>query len=251
MKIFKALSTMFRGAHDIQNWLGEIGSRVCRSLLPEQLDLIANDMPNAKKSRSRSLKPKPAKPFVDEVFSQFRSTIVWTTPLRMPVVQPYRKHTSRVITTCLQDFTLNMPERSDPVNSRKQLQAFPPNFIHSLDASHMILTALQCDELGLSFAAVHDSFWTHPSDVDTMNGVIRDAFIRIHSEDVIGRLASEFEVRYKGSIYLAKVDKASATGKKIVALRKGERKNIQGRALAGEEETGLAQLLRSRSGGRG
>ena len=27
----------------------------------------------------------------------------------------------------------------------KQASAFPPNFVHSLDATHMMLTALECD----------------------------------------------------------------------------------------------------------
>jgi hypothetical protein len=30
------------------------------------------------------------------------------------------------------------------VNAQKQATAFPPNFIHSLDATHMLLTALEC-----------------------------------------------------------------------------------------------------------
>ena len=30
------------------------------------------------------------------------------------------------------------------VNGVKQASAFPPNFIHSLDATHMMLTALEC-----------------------------------------------------------------------------------------------------------
>lgn len=30
------------------------------------------------------------------------------------------------------------------VNTQKQASAFPPNFIHSLDATHMMLTSLEC-----------------------------------------------------------------------------------------------------------
>lgn len=30
------------------------------------------------------------------------------------------------------------------VDARAQATAFPPNFIHSLDATHMMMTALQC-----------------------------------------------------------------------------------------------------------
>ncbi|KAI1503884.1 hypothetical protein F5X99DRAFT_416915 [Biscogniauxia marginata] len=214
-KIFKALSHMFRGAHDIQYWLGECAGRVCRAITPEQLNRLTAENPEDNKEKSK--KPKRS---IDELLSEFRSTIVWTTPLRMPVVQPYRKNGTRVIHTSMQDLTLQIPERSDPVNRRKQLQAFPPNFIHSLDASHMLLSALECDDLGLSFAAVHDSFWTHAADVDVMNRVLRDSFIRIHSEDVIKRLASEFKARYKGSLYLATIPRGSETEKTISSFRK-------------------------------
>ncbi|KAI0546052.1 DNA-directed RNA polymerase [Xylaria curta] len=241
-KIFKALSTMFRGAHDIQYWLGECAGRVCRALTPEQLDRIANETPKAPK-RPSAKKPKKSKSSsgasMEEILNQFRSTIVWTTPLRMPIVQPYRKNGSRVIQTCLQDLTLQIPERSDPVNRRKQLQAFPPNFIHSLDASHMLLSALECDELGLSFAAVHDSFWTHAADVDVMNRVLRDAFVRIHGEDVIGRLASEFEARYKGSLYLAKIARHTDAEKQIAAFRSGKRQSMQEELLQERERQRL------------
>ncbi|KAI0199230.1 DNA-directed RNA polymerase [Astrocystis sublimbata] len=240
-KIFKALSTMFRGAHDIQYWLGECAGRVCRALTPEQLDRIEGQRANPPK-KEKTVKLSTKKPAFarssEELLNQFRSTIVWTTPLRMPIVQPYRKAEIRVIHTCLQDLNLKIPERSDPVNRRKQLQAFPPNFIHSLDASHMLLSALECDELGLSFAAVHDSFWTHAADVDTMNRVLRDAFIRIHSEDVIGRLASEFEARYSGSLYLAKVDKSSDAAKAISATL-GRRPAIEDELLRERERQRL------------
>lgn len=219
-KIFKALSTMFRGAHDIQYWLGEIGGRVCRALTADQIKQVEQGVSLRAEKTTKTSSAKASKTSTEELLSQFRSTLVWTTPLRMPVVQPYRKSGTRVIQTCLQDLVLAAPERSDPVHRRKQLQAFPPNFIHSLDASHMILSALECDEMGLAFAAVHDSFWTHAADVDNMNRVLRDAFIRIHSEDVIGRLASEFEARYRGSIYLAKVSQNTPVAAKIQALRK-------------------------------
>ncbi|KAI0165498.1 DNA-dependent RNA polymerase [Xylariaceae sp. FL1272] len=223
-KIFKALSTMFRGAHDIQYWLGECAGRVCRALTPEQLDRL--DDGSASKPARKNAKRMPASAKVqitatpEEILNQFRSTIVWTTPLRMPIVQPYRKTTTRIIRTCMQELTLQVPDRSDTVNRRKQLQAFPPNFIHSLDASHMLLSALECEELGLSFAAVHDSFWTHAADIDVMNRVLRDAFVRIHSEDVIGRLKAEFDARYKGSLYLGKIPQGTELGEKLVQLRR-------------------------------
>ena len=44
---------------------------------------------------------------------------------------------------------------------------FPPNFIHSLDATHMLRTAERCLDAGLAFAAVHDCFWTHANSVQS------------------------------------------------------------------------------------
>ncbi|KAG5929117.1 hypothetical protein E4U42_007021 [Claviceps africana] len=227
--IFKALATMFRGAHDIQYWLGEICGRVCRALTPAQLEQIAAGYSGEKvvqkgvrKSRVRKT-AAPEKCGFDELKSQFRSSVVWTTPLRMPVVQPYRKSHMKEIRTCLQAVAYPLSDQTDPVNRRKQLQGFPPNFIHSLDASHMLLSALQCHDQGLVFAAVHDSFWTHAADIDTMNGILREAFIRIHEEDVVGRLAKEFETRHKGSLYLSHIDASSPAAKKIKELRKNNK----------------------------
>lgn len=221
--VFTALASMFRGAHDIQYWLGEIGGRVCRALTPAQLQQIADEYANASSTakKGKTLKgSKAGKQGFDELTKQFRSTVVWTTPLRMPVAQPYRKSNAKEVRTCLQALAFHTSDSTDPVNRRKQLQGFPPNFIHSLDASHMLLSALECNERGLAFAAVHDSFWTHAADVDVMNGVIRDSFIKIHEEDVIGRLAAEFETRHKGSLYLTNIDPNSPVAKKIKALRK-------------------------------
>lgn len=222
--VFKALSSMFRGAHDIQYWLGEIGGRVCRALSVEQMERIATDgVVTAPSSTKRFKITEQKKGETEDLLAQFRATIVWTTPLRMPVAQPYRKSGTRVIKTSLQDLSLTVPERSDPVNRKKQLQAFPPNFIHSLDATHMLLSALECRDLGLEFAAVHDSFWTHASDIDSMNRVLRDAFVRIHEEDVIGRLLAEFEARYKGSIYMAKINHGTEVEARIITWRKANK----------------------------
>ncbi|KAI1877112.1 uncharacterized protein JN550_001184 [Neoarthrinium moseri] len=238
-KIFKALSTMFRGAHDIQYWLGECAGRVCRALTPEQLDRLEAEPLDVKKTPTGRVKKNQLSS--SDLLGSFKSTIVWTTPLRLPVVQPYRRSGVRTIATALQDLNLVIPDRSDPVNRRKQLQAFPPNFIHSLDATHMLLSALESHHVGLTFAAVHDSFWTHAADVDTMNRVLRDSFIRIHSEDVIQRLASEFEARYKGSLYYARLEGGSEIEKAILAHRAQSRLAMPEELLQERERLRLLQ----------
>lgn len=227
--IFRALKSMFGGAHDIQYWLGEIGNRVCRALTASQLQQIADGAASAEAKSGRPSKNQ--KTNLDELAQHFRSTVVWTTPLRLPVAQPYRKHKMREIRTCLQAISYPINDRTNSVDRRKQLQGFPPNFIHSLDASHMLLSALQCSDQGLDFAAVHDSFWTHAADVDTMNGILREAFIRIHEEDVIGRLAKEVQARHKGSLYLSHIEPDSAVAEKIKELRKKNKLSLKDELL--------------------
>jgi DNA-directed RNA polymerase len=227
-KIFKALAAMFQGAHDIQYWLGECADRISTAITPEQIKQLdarrkGKFLPENLKYKTHALKYTERRleaRISKSAIAEFKSSVIWTTPLKLPVVQPYRASKTREIQTALQGITLREPRPNDPVSKRKQLQAFPPNFIHSLDATHMLLSAIKCDEIGLTFAAVHDSFWTHAADVPVMNQVLRDAFVRMHSEDIIGRLAAEFRARYKDSMRLATVKARSPIGKKILAFRR-------------------------------
>ncbi|PYI26736.1 mitochondrial DNA-directed RNA polymerase [Aspergillus indologenus CBS 114.80] len=210
-KIFEALGSMFNGAHEIQYWLGDCASRITRSMSPTQIEEIMQEA--MKSATAANLDPS----------KKLRSTVIWTTPLGLPVVQPYRVRSSRRIATTLQTLSIVDGNADDTVSARKQLQAFPPNFIHSLDATHMMLSAIACHKAGLCFSAVHDSFWTHACDVDQMNELLRDAFVRMHSDDVIKRLDAEFKVRYGDHLFLAKVPSRSRIGKAIIELRKSKK----------------------------
>lgn len=179
---------MFRGAHEIQDWLKECARRISKSLGPK--DFLDK-------------RPSSSLPFL--------TTVVWTTPLGLPVCQPYRKFQLKSINTLMTNIFLANPNSIGPVNVRKQATAFPPNFIHSLDASHMLKSAIACDRAGLTFASVHDSFWTHACDVDTLSVVLREAFIRMHSGDLIKKLRDEFLERYKGHYYMPESKDDAAT----------------------------------------
>ena len=233
-KIFKALATMFQGAQAIQFWLGECADRISTAITAEQIakirerqgkqSLVIDSKYKTKiANRSQSGRSSLKK---DQLKSLFKSSVIWTSPLKLPVVQPYRNDKLHEIRTSLQSIKMRTPNPHDAVLKRKQLQGFPPNFIHSLDATHMLLSALKCDEIGLTFAAVHDSFWTHACDIPVMNRVLRDAFVTMHGEDIVGRLAAEFEARYGNSMYLATVWSRSPTGMKIKAWRNSRSQTI-------------------------
>lgn len=111
----------------------------------------------------------------------------WVTPLGLPVSQPYRKLHKTQLITPIQRITVHVERGDSPVLKLRQRKACAPNFIHSLDSSHMLWTAVKMKELehllnqgdvdastkrvNVSFASVHDSFWTCAGDVDAMNKV--------------------------------------------------------------------------------
>lgn len=118
----------------------------------------------------------------------------WTTPLGLPVVQPYRKLGRHLIKTSLQVLTLQ--RETDKVMVKRQRTAFPPNFVHSLDGSHMMMTAVACKKQGLYFAGVHDSYWTHACDVDTMNKILREKFVELYDAPILENLLESFETSF-------------------------------------------------------
>ncbi|XP_072578182.1 DNA-directed RNA polymerase, mitochondrial [Vulpes vulpes] len=149
-QVFNSLQEMFSGTRAIQHWL------------TESARLIA----------------------------QTGSAVEWVTPLGVPIIQPYQRDSKVMIGGGIQSLTFsNSGDTTQKPNTLKQKNGFPPNFIHSLDSSHMMLTALHCYRKGLTFVSVHDCFWTHAADVAVMNQVCREQFVHLHSQPILHNLS--------------------------------------------------------------
>ncbi|XP_070817738.1 DNA-directed RNA polymerase, mitochondrial [Chaetodon trifascialis] len=155
--VFSGLKEMFTGTREIQDWLTESARLISKS----------------------------------------GHTVEWVTPLGLPIIQPYHRTRNQVLKSTMQHISLqirhDIKERPDTV---KQKNAFPPNFIHSLDSTHMMLTALHCYSAGLTFVSVHDCFWTHALTVDTMNKVCREQFIALHNQPILQDLSNFLLLKY-------------------------------------------------------
>lgn len=127
------------------------------------------------------------------IISKAGHPVSWTTPLGLPVVQPYRQKNKFVVITTNQRLILQKSNDEDPISSLKQRTAFPPNYVHSLDSTHLLMTASECNSKGITFAGVHDSFWTHAGSVDDMNEILRDKFVYLHDQPLLQDLLSEFQ----------------------------------------------------------
>nr|CAB3265039.1 DNA-directed RNA polymerase, mitochondrial-like [Phallusia mammillata] len=128
------------------------------------------------------------------IISTGKQTVEWTTPLGLRVSQPYYKVRQSKVFTKMQHIYYIEPSQN--VNVVKQRNAFPPNFVHSLDATHMMLTALHCYTSGVTFNAIHDCYWTHACDIDHMNVVCREHFVKLHAQPLLHDLAEQFLYNY-------------------------------------------------------
>ncbi|CDK24202.1 unnamed protein product [Kuraishia capsulata CBS 1993] len=219
-RVFDAVRQLFHGAHLIQDWLAASADRISK--------LIRVDMND------------------DEILSDnqiCRSSVIWTSPLGLPIVQPYRQKRKKQVETNLQTVYITDPYEIHEVDRRKQIAAFPPNFVHSLDATHMLKTAVACAEKNISFASVHDSFWTHAADVDVMNKAIREEFSSMHETNLVAGLKKEFEVRYEGFVYWQRITKQSPLAKKVARLREKLSEEL-GRPCTFEDEINLERKRR-------
>jgi DNA-directed RNA polymerase len=135
----------------------------------------------------------------------------WTTPTGMPVCQVYRKVIGRNVDFVVlgRRFRLNLAVDSDEIDARKQAQGIAPNFIHSLDASHMVATVVKCLDAGImDFAMVHDSYGTHAGNIERLNVLLREAFVEQYSRPVL----QEFVDSVIGRAKQAQLPPPPATG---------------------------------------
>ena len=49
----------------------------------------------------------------------------------------------------------------------------------------MLLTATKMSKAGYTFAAVHDSYWTHACDVEVLNKELREQFVHLYSQPLL------------------------------------------------------------------
>jgi DNA-directed RNA polymerase len=118
------------------------------------------------------------------VVAKANKDIIWWTPLGFPVLQDRKKVAVRQIKTELSGmFQIRIGEQSDQMDVLKNRLAVSPNFVHSMDACHLMLTCHRAVEYGVTdFAFIHDDYGTHAADTDTLHQAIREAFVELYGE---------------------------------------------------------------------
>lgn len=115
--------------------------------------------------------------------------IQWTTPMGFIVQQPYMVYQVKTFKMRFLHIIKRFydAEMTGTVDRRKQSQAIAPNFIHSMDASHLQLTVNRAAEAKISnFAMIHDSYGTSLAKAGLLFRLIRECFIEMYlTHDVL------------------------------------------------------------------
>ena len=107
----------------------------------------------------------------------------WLTPLDFPVYQYYKDVPVTEVRTALCGvIKLNLRDLDcygDPKKTR-QRSGIAPNFVHSIDSTHMVMTinAVDLD----AYAMIHDDFGTHAGNTERLWQTIRNSFHTLYSK---------------------------------------------------------------------
>jgi DNA-directed RNA polymerase len=135
-----------------------------------------------------------------DICAGFNRHAVWYTPTGFKVTNRYTKAESKIAKSSFyrnrNGVRLNIStiEDTDEINKDFAIQAIPPNFIHSIDAAHMMLVILSIAEAGVQrFSMIHDSFGCPCNDVPIMREAINRNFYEIHKGNLLEQFKEDIE----------------------------------------------------------
>lgn len=118
--------------------------------------------------------------------------VSWVTPSGFPAHQEYRDVRERRVITRFRGSTVEVKqlEPGEKLDRAKQASSIAPNFVHSLDASAMMLTVNAAVAAGIKhFAMIHDSYGTHAGRTEDLARILRAEFVRMYEDhDVLAEL---------------------------------------------------------------
>lgn len=118
------------------------------------------------------------------VLAKENKPLVWTTPVGFPVVNGYYEPILKRINITIKGRRLQnklLLGYTENLKRTKQRSTIAPNFVHSYDACHLMMVALQAKREGInSFLLIHDSFGCLPSDMERFAEIVREQFVVLY-----------------------------------------------------------------------
>ena len=125
--------------------------------------------------------------------------IHYTTPLGFPVHQRSVIKIERLVKTNIDGgLRIRVNEDTDRLDGRRMRQGSSPNFVHCMDATHLMMVVNRAAERGIkNFAMIHDDFGVHARFIDEFHTIIRDCFVELYTEhDVLKEFKEQHEAQH-------------------------------------------------------
>lgn len=110
--------------------------------------------------------------------------VIWTTPVGFPVVNGYYEPILKRVDIKIkgkrqrQQLLLGY---TDKLKKTKQRSTIAPNFVHSYDACHLMMVAIEAKKRGInSMLLIHDSFGCLPTDMAEFANIVREEFVSLY-----------------------------------------------------------------------
>lgn len=110
--------------------------------------------------------------------------ISWETPSGFLATQAYFDIEIHRIRTLLHgDVRIRVAAETDQPDVSRHATALAPNFVHSMDASHMQLVAAEASRRGIvDLAMIHDDYGTHAANAEQLFHIIREQFVSMYEQ---------------------------------------------------------------------
>lgn len=136
---------------------------------------------------------------VSNSVSDLGQPLEWTTPTGFIVHQAVfaQVENRRVDTQIMGRTSFRVYEDTKDIDKSGMASSAAPNFVHSMDASHLTLAVCSFNNHKLkSIAVIHDSFGTHAGKTELLRKLLIDSFVDMYLEhDVIETFKTENEER--------------------------------------------------------
>lgn len=115
-----------------------------------------------------------------KIAGDYGTPIWWTTPQGLPVLQGYRVDSTQRIEVHFggKRMRVSIANDGEDIDKRAQANGIAPNFVHSLDAAHLmaVVNAAHAEDL-TDLAVIHDSFGCHAAYAGRLSEILRETFV--------------------------------------------------------------------------
>jgi DNA-directed RNA polymerase len=141
----------------------------------------------------------------EAVTKHAKGDAIWRTPSGLLVhqlertreVQRIRSRIAGTVERRIGELDLRFVRDTSTPDVKAAKQATPPNFVHSLDAAHLVRVIERCEAAGIPLGTIHDAVRVRPSDAAAVQRILLEELAAMYQEgDLLADFRDQLAVLY-------------------------------------------------------